>query len=53
VLASVRRIAGMPDYEAHVRHLQEHHPGQTIPSRREFYDSYLEARYEAGPTRCC
>jgi uncharacterized short protein YbdD (DUF466 family) len=43
----------MPDYAAHVRHLREHHPGQAIPSRREFYESYLRSRYGDGPTRCC
>ena len=49
----VRRIAGMPDYAAHVAHLRERHPGCPIPTEREFFERYLAARYEGGPTRCC
>lgn len=49
----VRRIAGMPDYAAHVAHLRTEHPGCPIPSEREFFDRYLATRYEGGPTRCC
>jgi uncharacterized short protein YbdD (DUF466 family) len=49
----LRRIAGMPDYEAYVRHLQRAHPGRPVPSEREYFDCYVEARYGDGPTRCC
>ena len=49
----IRRIAGMPDYEAHVQHLRDAHPGCPIPSRREYYDEFLRARYANGPSRCC
>ena len=49
----LRRIAGMPDYEAHLEHLQQHHPEIPIPTRREFYEQYLQSRYNGGPTRCC
>jgi uncharacterized short protein YbdD (DUF466 family) len=49
----VRRIAGMPDYAAHVEHLRRWHPERPIPSPRQFYDDYLRARYADGPTRCC
>jgi uncharacterized short protein YbdD (DUF466 family) len=53
VLRVVRRVAGMPDYAAHVEHLRQSHPERPIPSRRQFYDDYLRARYADGPTRCC
>ncbi|MEO6056521.1 MAG: YbdD/YjiX family protein [Gemmatimonadales bacterium] len=53
ILRVVRRVAGMPDYEAHVEHLRQCHPGWPVPSRREFYDAYVRARYADGPTRCC
>ena len=53
IAAVVRRIAGMPDYEAHVRHLKENHPGHGIPGRREFYERFIQSRYGNGPTRCC
>jgi uncharacterized short protein YbdD (DUF466 family) len=53
-VASVfRRIAGMPDYEAHLEHLRQHHPECPIPTRREFYERFVESRYQEGPTRCC
>jgi uncharacterized short protein YbdD (DUF466 family) len=53
VLRVVRRVAGMPDYAAHVEHLRRCHPERPVPSRRQFYDDHLRARYADGPTRCC
>jgi uncharacterized short protein YbdD (DUF466 family) len=52
-LAGVRRVAGMPDYAAHVRHLRECHPDRPVPTEREHFEQYLAARYGDGPTRCC
>lgn len=52
-LRAVRRIAGMPDYEQYVAHLRSAHPGCPIPSERQYFEEYLRARYEGGPTRCC
>jgi uncharacterized short protein YbdD (DUF466 family) len=52
-LQALRRIAGMPDYAAYVEHLRRRHPERPVPSEREFYDEYVRARYEGGPTRCC
>lgn len=49
----LRRIAGMPDYEAYLAHLRSAHPGCPVPSARRFYEDYLRARYGDGPTRCC
>lgn len=49
----VRRIAGMPDYAAHVAHLRARHPECDIPTEREFFERFVEARYGDGPTRCC
>jgi uncharacterized short protein YbdD (DUF466 family) len=53
VLQVVRRIAGMPDYAAPLEHLRRCHPERPVPSAREFYESYVRARYGDGPTRCC
>ena len=53
VLQVVRRVAGMPDYAAYVEHLRRCHPERAVPSAREFYEEYLRARYQDGPTRCC
>lgn len=52
-LGDFRRIVGMPDYPAYVRHLRQVHPSWPIPSEREFFALYLQTRYGDGPTRCC
>ncbi len=49
-----RRIVGMPNYAAYVAHLRDKHPECAIPSEREYYDMYLDAKYNGGPgSRCC
>jgi uncharacterized short protein YbdD (DUF466 family) len=53
LLSAVRRIAGMPDYAAHVEHLRRCHPERAVPTEREFYDDFVRTRYADGPTRCC
>jgi uncharacterized short protein YbdD (DUF466 family) len=53
VLRVVRRVSGMPDYAAYVEHARRCHPKQPLPSEREYYEEYVRARYEGGPTRCC
>lgn len=53
IVTTVKRIAGMPNYEAYVEHLRERHPECAIPDEREFYDLYLKQRYEGGGMRCC
>jgi uncharacterized short protein YbdD (DUF466 family) len=53
VLSVIRRIAGMPDYPAHLEHLRQCHPERALPSEREFYEEFVRARYADGPTRCC
>jgi uncharacterized short protein YbdD (DUF466 family) len=53
LLRVVRRVSGMPDYQAYLEHLRRCHPERPVPSPREFYEDYLRARYTDGPTRCC
>ena len=53
LLANLRRLLGMPDYDAYVAHIRAHHPDRAVPTEREFYDEYVRARYADGPTRCC
>lgn len=52
-LGALRRVAGMPDYAAHVEHLRRYHPGRPVPTEREYFEQYVTARYGDGPTRCC
>lgn len=49
----LRRLAGMPDYTAHLDHLRRCHPETSIPTEREFFEEFLRTRYGDGPTRCC
>jgi len=53
ILGTIRRLAGMPDYEAYVAHLRAQHPGRPAPDRRAFFDEWLRARTAGGATRCC
>jgi uncharacterized short protein YbdD (DUF466 family) len=49
----IRRILGMPDYQAYLAHLRAAHPGCPIPTEREYFEEFVRARYSGGPTRCC
>jgi uncharacterized short protein YbdD (DUF466 family) len=51
--AVVRRISGMPDYQAYLDHMQQCHPEKSAPSEREYFNEYLRSRYGDGPARCC
>lgn len=50
---ALRRILGMPDYEEYLRHLKRCDASEPVPSEREFFESYLRARYGRTPSRCC
>ena len=52
-LAALRRVSGMPDYQAFVAHYTAHHPEQPVPSERDYFTAFVTARYSDGPTRCC
>lgn len=53
IVTTVKRIAGMPNYEAYVAHLHGSHPDCAVPTEKEYYELYLKQRYEGGATRCC
>jgi uncharacterized short protein YbdD (DUF466 family) len=48
-----RLAVGVPDYDAYVSHLREHHPGRTPPTYAEFFRERQDARYGRGRVRCC
>lgn len=52
LLARVRQVAGMPDYEAYVAHVLARHPDRAPLSEREFFDGFVRSR-SGGVTRCC
>ncbi|KMY45820.1 cytosolic protein [Bacillus sp. FJAT-27916] len=49
-------MVGVPSYETYVEHMKTHHPGEPIPSRKQFFCEAQEARYNAKDgkvSRCC
>ena len=50
---TLRRVAGMPDYDRFVAHLRAAHPGCPIPSRESYFTDYVKGRYDRPGTRCC
>ncbi|MEO8200347.1 MAG: YbdD/YjiX family protein [Gemmatimonadota bacterium] len=50
---TIRRVAGMPDYDRYVEHLRNHHPESPVPGRREYFEQFVNARYGNGSSRCC
>jgi uncharacterized short protein YbdD (DUF466 family) len=53
VAAAVRRIVGVPDYDAYVRHVRAHHPGDLPPTREQFLQQCWEQKYSKPGNRCC
>ena len=51
--AVLRRIIGVPDYDAYLAHVREHHPAAHPMSREEFERSRLNDRYSKPGQRCC
>lgn len=57
-LPRIRQIAammvGMPDYDAYLAHMRDHHPGQAAMDRRQFFRERQEARYGGrNGGKCC
>lgn len=58
VLTTLRKAArlmvGMPDYDAYLRHMGDHHPGAPVMDRVTFFRDRQEARYGGkNGGRCC
>jgi uncharacterized short protein YbdD (DUF466 family) len=53
VLAIVRTIIGVPDYEYYLRHMRARHPECAVLTQGEFARQRLEARYSRPGSRCC
>ena len=50
---TARRMIGVPDYAAYLRHAREHHPGAATLSYAEFFARAQAARYRGTGGRCC
>lgn len=53
VLAVIRRIVGVPDYDAYVRHVRAHHPDATPLDANAFLKKCWEDKYTKPGNRCC
>ena len=50
---TARRMIGVGDYSAYLRHLRDHHPGQAPLSYAQFFARAQSARYRGAGGRCC
>lgn len=50
---TARRMIGVPDYAAYLRHQREHHPGATPLPYAQFFARAQDARYRGTGGRCC
>ncbi|RFU69497.1 YbdD/YjiX family protein [Bacillus sp. V59.32b] len=49
-------LVGVPSYETYMDHMQAHHPGEPVKSRKEFFCEAQEERFNAKGgkvSRCC
>ncbi len=52
-LAVLRRIIGVPDYDAYLVHMHEHHPQCAVLTRDEFLAERMRDKYSKPGQRCC
>ena len=48
-----RQIVGIPDYERYLTHMEEHHPGEPVLSRKEYFARAIDRKYGRSGPRCC
>ena len=48
-----RQIFGIPDYERYLELQAQHHPGEPVLSRREFFAQAIDRKYCKNGPRCC
>jgi uncharacterized short protein YbdD (DUF466 family) len=53
ILSVIRRIVGVPDYDAYLAHFSAHHPGASPLSRNAFLQKCWEDKYTKPGNRCC
>ena len=50
---TARRMIGVPDYAAYLRHAREHHPDDAPLDYASFFARAQQARYRGTGGRCC
>lgn len=53
LLATVRQVCGMPDYQRYLEHHRACHQGEPLLSRKQHYLEFVKRRYASGGSRCC
>lgn len=53
VAAVLRRVLGVPDYQAYLAHMQARHPGVPLLDEATFARDALSRRYDRPGSRCC
>jgi uncharacterized short protein YbdD (DUF466 family) len=53
LVSTLRRVAGMPDYQRHLAHLRDCHPDAAIPTEREYFEQFLQLKSGGSGGRCC
>ena len=49
----IRRVIGVPDYDAYLAHLAAHHPDEAPLTEDAFARDALTKRYAQAGSRCC
>ena len=52
-LAVLRRVIGVPDYDAYLAHMRAHHPACAVLSPDEFLAERMRDKYDRPGHRCC
>ncbi|MFY9350121.1 MAG: CstA-like transporter-associated (seleno)protein [Sphingobium sp.] len=51
---TARLMVGIPDYDAYLRHMADHHPDHPVMDRTQFFRDRQQARYGGkNGGRCC
>jgi len=53
ILAKIRTMIGVPDYDRYVEHCRTHHPDAAPMTRDQFITERMEKKYSSSGTRCC
>ena len=53
ILAVIRRIVGVPDYDAYVAHVHAHHPEAEPLTQNAFLQKCWEDKYTKPGNKCC
>ena len=53
ILAKIRTIIGVPDYDRYVEHCRLHHPDVVPMTRDQFVNECMQRKYQTPGTRCC